>query len=88
MVPMSDPKVLGEKESRFVSRIQRNQKLYLAFSLLGIAAAAALTGRLLWHHEFTKLHAVLVVLIFLQARGNLRMHKVAKILIKLQNSVG
>lgn len=79
---------LTVEEQRFLTRAVRRKTLFLALSLIGIAVASGLAV----YHGFSwalgrtdrlGLHVVVVVLILLNARQNLRQHRYAGLLEKL-----
>ena len=72
-------------DERFARRAIRRKRLFLALSLSGVAIAAALVflyGVLWWRDPGFPLasRAVIVVLILLNARQNLRQYKYARLL--------
>jgi hypothetical protein len=82
---------LTEDERRFATRAVRRKNLFLALSLIGIAAALGLAA----YHGFSwargssdrlGLHVVVVILILLNARQNLRQYRYAGLLEKLGHS--
>jgi hypothetical protein len=76
-------------ERAFVARALRRRKLFLALSIVGLVVALALAGYYTWR----KLHdpafglgarMVIVVLVLLNSRQNLRQYRFAGILEKLE----
>ena len=80
---------LTESERAFVARALRRRKLFLALSIAGIVIAVALSGYYGWrkvHDPAFEIGArmVIVLLILLNSRQNLRQYRFAGILTKLQ----
>ncbi len=84
---MKFDEALEPKEFKFLANQLRREKLFFLFSLAGIVAAALLSAWWIKSHGVDRLHLIVLVLILLQARSNLKLYKVAKILNKYQNSV-
>ncbi len=82
---------LSEAERRLLDRTVRRERLFLALSVLGVAVAAALGaywGYRRWSDPGFPLgaRAVLVVMILLNARLNLRQYRFARLLAKLEKA--
>jgi len=80
---------LTETERAFVARALRRRRLFLALSVIGVIIAAGLAVYYTWrklHDPAFALGArmVIVVLVLLNARQNLRQYRFAGILEKLQ----
>ncbi len=80
--------ILLAHESRFVRAAVRRKKLFLALSLAGVALAVVLAsyyGYRRWSDpEYALgLRAVVILLILLNARQNLRQHRYARVLDRL-----
>ena len=80
-------------QQRFVERALRRKKLFLALSIVGIAIAVGLTA----YYGFRRLNdpafpigprAVIIVLILLNSRQNLRQYRFASFLEELQRKGG
>jgi hypothetical protein len=81
--------MLSESERAFVARTIRRSRLFLALSIAGVAAGAALAlyfgARKIADPRFPiGARAVIVVLVLLNARMNLRQYRHARILGKIQ----
>ena len=79
---------LTDSERRFVRRAVRRRKLFLSLSLIGIAAALALVAiyavLTLYHHRLDlPPRVVIIVLVLLNARQNLRQYRYAGVLEKI-----
>jgi hypothetical protein len=79
---------LTESERAFVARALRRRKLFLVLSVLGVVMAFGLAGYYAWrklHDPAFALGArmVIVVLILLNSRQNLRQYRFAGILEKV-----
>lgn len=79
---------MTEAERRFAARAVRRRKLFLALAAAGIVVASSLTiyyGYRRSHDDGypLELRSVLVVLILLNARQNLRQYRYAALLEKL-----
>ena len=79
---------LDAVESAFAARALRRRPLFLALSVFGIAVAAGLTGYYVWRRMHDPLfpvaaRAVIVVLVLLNARQNLRQYRFAGVLGKV-----
>ena len=77
-------------ERAFVARALRRRRLFLALSVVGVLVAVGLAGYYTWR----KLHdpafaigsrMVIVVLVLLNSRQNLRQYRFAGILAKLEH---
>ncbi len=80
--------MLTEYEQSLADKTMRKQKLFLVLSIasviIGLGLAAFYTWEAVTLPDFNiGIHVVLVVMILLNARQNLRQHKFAKILHKL-----
>jgi len=82
-----------DTQQRFVERALRRKKLFLALSIVGLVIAVVLAG----YYGFRRLndptfpigsHAVIVVLILLNSRQNLRQYRFASFIEELQNKKG
>ena len=80
---------LTEAERAFVARALRRRRLFLALSIVGVVVAVGLAAYYTWR----KLHdpaftmgarMVIVVLVLLNSRQNLRQYRFAGILEKLE----
>jgi len=79
---------LDAAESAFARRALRRKPLFLALSIAGIAVAAGLSGYYAWRRMHDPLfpvaaRAVIVVLVLLNARQNLRQYRYATVLGKV-----
>jgi len=79
---------ISESELRFSKRAIKRKNLFLKLSVIGVVIGLSLTVFYTWkfatQHDFSVgIHAVLVLLILLIARLNLRQHYYAKILEKV-----
>ena len=79
---------MTEAQSRFVASTIRRKDLFLRLSILGVVVAVGLSGWYVWRGLYAPATAggtgwVLVVLILLNARQNLRQHKYALLLMEL-----
>jgi len=79
---------LSDTDLRFSSKAIKRKKLFLRLSILSVIVAFSLAAFYTW--QFTTqpdfavgIHAVMVLMILLTARLNLRQHLYAKILEKL-----
>jgi hypothetical protein len=80
-------------EQRFASRILRRRQLFLVLSLAGVAVAAGLAGYYAWRRATDPdfplgARAVIVVLVLLNARQNLRQYRIAGVLRGVLGSDG
>ena len=91
MTASRSPDDLNEIERAFAARAVRRKKVFRVLSIAGIVIAAGLS----FFYGWERLHdpsyplaprLVLVVLILLNARQNLRQHKYAVLLEKLTSS--
>ena len=91
MTAPSSPAALNEAERAFAARAVRRKEIFRVLSIAGIVIAAGLALFYGWE----RLHdpsfplgprLVLIVLILLNARQNLRQHKYAALLEKLTTS--
>jgi hypothetical protein len=81
--------ILSESERAFVERAVGRERLFLALSVAGIAVAVALSiyygARRLADPSFpVGARAVIVVLVLLNSRQNLRQYRFARILEKIR----
>lgn len=79
---------LTDSELHFAKRAVRRKKLFLALSVTSVIVGLSLTLFYAWQYVTQPgfavgIHFVLVLLILLMARQNLRQHYYAKILEKL-----
>lgn len=79
---------LSGSERHLLARMVRRRRLFLWLSLLNVVVALVLAGYYGWQAwqeiaPFTVLHFVVVVLILLAGRGNLRSYRVAGLLERL-----
>jgi hypothetical protein len=79
---------LDASESAFARRALRRKPLFLGLSVFGIAVALGLTGYYTWRRMHDPLfpvaaRAVIVVLVLLNARQNLRQYRYATVLGKV-----
>lgn len=79
---------MSDSERRFSERAIRRKRLFLVLSFISVVIALSLTGLYSWEYATQPgfnvgIHAVLVVLILLMARLNLRQYYYARILEKL-----
>ena len=79
---------LDASESAFARRALRRKPLFLALSIFGIAVALGLAGYYTWRRMHDPLfpiaaRAVIVVLVLLNARQNLRQYRYAGVLGKV-----
>ena len=74
---------LTQKEKKFLARQLRNEKTYLIFSMTGILVALAILVISFSRGVPDMKTVVLVILVLLMARGNLKQHKDAVLLRKL-----
>jgi len=79
---------ISESELRFSKKAIKRKKLFLRLSAIGVVVGLGLmvfyTWQFVTQHDFSVgIHAVLVLLILLIARLNLRQHYYAKILEKV-----
>jgi len=79
----SGQQVLSEKEWKFLRRQIRNVRNYLYFSITGVLIALGTVGHFAMQREFSVQQFMIVILLLLMARSNLKQHKDAKLLIKL-----
>ena len=77
--------LITASESKLLQRLKRNTPLFLWFSGIGIAVAVVYLALSLMRDTFNLQSLVLVVLILLQARANLRQYRLGCILRKTQN---
>lgn len=80
-------------DEAFAARLIRRKDLFLALSVAGIAIAAVLAayyGWRRWHdpHFQVGARAVIVLLVLLNARQNLRQYRCARIVARLQAGGG
>ena len=73
---------MTDAETRFVEATVRRRRLFLFLSAVGVAAGLGLAGWYRWA-GWTATHAVVVVLVLLNARQHLRQHRRAAVLDKL-----
>ena len=82
-----------ETQQRFVERALRRKKLFLAISIVGIVIAVVLTA----YYGIRRLndptypigsHAVIIVLILLNSRQNLRQYRFVSFIEELQKRGG
>ena len=86
--PDSPTTGLDAVETAFARRALRRRPLFLALSVGGIAVAAGLSSYYVWRRMHDPLfpvaaRAVIVVLVLLNARQNLRQYKCARIVARL-----
>lgn len=79
---------LDASESAFARRALRRKPLFLALSVVGIAVALGLSGYYAWRRAHDPqfalaARAVIVVLVLLNARQNLRQYRYATVLGKV-----
>lgn len=79
---------LTETERRFAVRAARRERVFLALSLGGLAVAAGLGAYYTWRKAHdpafpVAARAVIVLLVLLNARQNLRQYRYARVLAKL-----
>ncbi len=79
---------MTDSELRFAKRAIRRKRLFLALSVTSVVVGLSLASLYVWQYAtqpgFTPgIHFVLVLLILLMARQNLRQYYYAKILEKL-----
>ena len=77
---------LSESEEKFLKRQIRNKDKYYYFSLAGIVVAALLCLSSVSSGTFDSKTFVLMIIILLHARGNLKQHKDANLLSKLSST--
>ena len=75
---------------RFANRAIARQKLFLALSIIGVAVGAGLAAWFMWQRAVNPnfslgMPLLVVVLVLLNARQNLRQFKYAKILKQLRD---
>ncbi|MEE9169861.1 MAG: hypothetical protein V3U73_08835 [bacterium] len=76
---------LTPKEEKFLARQIRNVKNYLYFSIAGIAAAVGLLAYSILTNTLNGTKFALIIVLLLAARGNLKQHKDARLLIKFKD---
>jgi hypothetical protein len=86
--PSAGSASLDAVESAFVRRALRRRPLFLGLSIFGIAVAAGLSCYYVWRAMHDPLfpfgpRAVIVVLVLLNARQNLRQYRFAGVLDKV-----
>ena len=91
MAPQRVDEALSEAERAFAAQAVRRKEVFRALSIAGIVIAVALAIFYGWERlrdpsHPDGAHLVLVVLILLNARQNLRQHKYAALLEKLTRS--
>lgn len=91
MTAASATESLNDVERAFAAQAVRRKEVFRVLSIAGVAIAAGLTAFYAWerlHDQSFQLgpRLVLVVLILLNARQNLRQHKYAVLLEKLTGS--
>jgi len=74
---------LSRGERAFLARLMKNERLFLLFSGVGVLAGLTILTVSLLRDTFTMQRLVIVTLILLQSRANLKQHKAAKILKKI-----
>jgi hypothetical protein len=79
---------MNDSDQRFALRAIRRQRLFLALAVAGLTIAfalAALYGILWWRNPAFPIapRAVIVLLVLLNARQNLRQYKYARLLAEL-----
>jgi hypothetical protein len=80
-------------DEAFTQRLIRRKKLFLALAIAGVSIAAALSTYYVWRKwhdpQFqVGARAVIVVLVLLNARQNLRQYKCARIVARLREGAG
>ena len=80
-------------DEAFTQRLIRRKKLFLALAIAGVSIAAALSAYYVWRKwhdpQFqVGARAVIVVLVLLNARQNLRQYKCARIVARLTEGAG
>ena len=80
-------------DEAFAARLIRRKGLFLALAVAGVAIAAALSGYYGWRKwrdpDFqVGARAVIVLLVLLNARQNLRQYKCARIVARLSKDAG
>jgi hypothetical protein len=78
---------LSATERALAERVTRRARLFLALSAAGVAVALALAGHVVYRklrepEHAIGLHAVVIVLVLLNARLNLRLYRLARILAR------
>lgn len=86
--PQPDP-----GDEAFAARLVRRKDLFLALALAGVAVGAGLAGYYGWRRwhdpQFAVgARAVIVLLVLLNARQNLRQYRCARIVARLQAGTG
>ena len=79
---------LTPQECSFLDRQVRNTGLYAVFTAIGLCVALALAIWSLVDGALGGTRFALIILILLQARANLKQHKDAKLMSKLQHLAG
>jgi hypothetical protein len=74
---------LSISEQKFLLRLMRYEKMFLAFCLVGVLAGLSILTVSLVRGTFNMQRLVIITLILLQSRSNLKQHKAAKIFKKL-----
>ena len=82
-----DPAMLSPSQRRFLARQLRNRKRYLIFSVVGVIAGLGYAVYAVVARQFEGRSFVLIVLLLLQARANLKQHKDAELLAVLSEAV-
>ena len=80
-------------DEAFTQRLIRRKKLFLALAIAGVSIAALLSTYYVWRKwhdpQFqVGARAVIVVLVLLNARQNLRQYKCARIVARLTEGAG
>ena len=76
---------LSPREHRLVARAVRNKRVFVVLSILGVLAGAGFAAYFAWGgtYDSATLRVVVVVLILLNARSNLRQYRYARVLERL-----
>ena len=85
---MSTNEVLADSESRFAARVVRRRRLFLGLAIAGVAIGFMLSCYYVWrvaHDPDFPIgpRMVIVVLVFLNARQNLRQYRYAGVIEKM-----
>ncbi len=84
-----DPaRLLTQKECSFLERQVRNTRRYAVFTAVDLCVAAALVIWSLVDGALGGTRFALIILVLLHARANLKQHKDAKLMGKLQQLAG
>jgi hypothetical protein len=76
---------LTPTQQKFLRRQIRNAQNYLYFSIIGVAVALGYIGFLVWTGDSVAGSRFgLIIVLLLSARGNLKQHKDAQLLIKFE----